>query len=86
MGERDGRVSGVSAFECENNWGSLDLPQHLATIKAVQDEGVADDRLAIYGKSYGGFMDAGQQRRIALRNLRSRSFRVDYVTRLADLN
>jgi hypothetical protein len=76
----------VSAFECENNSGSLDLPQHLAAVKALHDEGLADDRLAIYGKSYGGFMAAGQQHRIALRNLRSRSFRVDYVTRLADLN
>lgn len=41
-----------------NQWGVLDLPQQLAAIKSLQDEGIADDRLAIYGKSYGGYMSA----------------------------
>jgi dipeptidyl aminopeptidase/acylaminoacyl peptidase len=41
-----------------NNWGKLDLPQQLAAIKALQEEGITDDRLAIYGKSYGGYLSA----------------------------
>jgi dipeptidyl aminopeptidase/acylaminoacyl peptidase len=41
-----------------NHWGEIDLPQHLAAIKTLQDEGLIDDRLAIYGKSYGGYMSA----------------------------
>ncbi|HEY0103934.1 MAG TPA: S9 family peptidase [Brevundimonas sp.] len=41
-----------------SRWGELDLPQQLAAVKALQDEGVADDRLAIYGKSYGGYLSA----------------------------
>ncbi len=39
-------------------WGELDLPQHLAAARALQHEGLADDRLAIAGKSYGGYMSA----------------------------
>lgn len=39
-------------------WGELDLPQHLAIVRALQDEGIADDRLACAGKSYGGFLAA----------------------------
>ncbi|RZL03439.1 MAG: S9 family peptidase [Rubrivivax sp.] len=39
-------------------WGELDLPQHLAAIRQLQDEGVTDDRLAISGKSYGGYLSA----------------------------
>lgn len=35
-------------------WGELDLPQHLAAVRALQDDGVCDDRVAICGKSYGG--------------------------------
>ncbi len=42
----------------KNKWGVLDLPQQLAAIKALQDEGLVDDRLAIYGKSYGGYLSA----------------------------
>jgi len=38
------------------HWGEIDLPQHLAAVKALQDEGLADQRVAIAGKSYGGFM------------------------------
>ncbi|MDB5929026.1 MAG: peptidase [Polaromonas sp.] len=36
-------------------WGELDLPQHLAAIRQLQEEGVCDERLAMAGKSYGGF-------------------------------
>jgi len=39
-------------------WGELDLPQYEAIVRALQDEGVADDRLACAGKSYGGFLSA----------------------------
>ena len=38
------------------HWGELDLPQHLAAVQALQQEGLADQRVAIAGKSYGGFM------------------------------
>lgn len=39
-------------------WGELDLDQHLAAVKTLQREGLASDRVAILGKSYGGFMSA----------------------------
>ena len=40
------------------HWGELDLPQHLAAIRQLQAEGIADERIAISGKSYGGFLSA----------------------------
>jgi dipeptidyl aminopeptidase/acylaminoacyl peptidase len=40
------------------HWGKLDLPQHLAAIEQLKKEGVCDDRLAISGKSYGGYLSA----------------------------
>jgi dipeptidyl aminopeptidase/acylaminoacyl peptidase len=40
------------------HWGEYDLPQHLAAITSLQAEGICDDRLAISGKSYGGFFSA----------------------------
>jgi dipeptidyl aminopeptidase/acylaminoacyl peptidase len=39
-------------------WGELDLPQHLAVIDTLQEEGVVSDRLACTGKSYGGYLAA----------------------------
>lgn len=39
-------------------WGKLDLPQHLAIVTALQREGIADERVACAGKSYGGFLAA----------------------------
>lgn len=39
-------------------WGELDLPQHLAAVDQLRDEGLADDRLAIAGSSYGGFLSS----------------------------
>jgi dipeptidyl aminopeptidase/acylaminoacyl peptidase len=38
------------------HWGEYDLPQHLAAVKQLQDEGVCDERTAIAGKSYGGYL------------------------------
>jgi dipeptidyl aminopeptidase/acylaminoacyl peptidase len=40
------------------HWGKYDLPQHLAAIDALQAEGVCDQRLAISGKSYGGYLSS----------------------------
>ncbi|MBW8756614.1 MAG: S9 family peptidase [Burkholderiales bacterium] len=39
-------------------WGDLDLPQHLAAAEALRREDLVDDRAAIAGTSYGGFMAA----------------------------
>lgn len=38
------------------HWGEYDLPQHLAAIRQLREEGVCDERLAIAGKSYGGYL------------------------------
>ncbi|HYE40593.1 MAG TPA: prolyl oligopeptidase family serine peptidase, partial [Ramlibacter sp.] len=38
------------------HWGEYDLPQHLAAIRQLQEEGVCDERVAISGKSYGGYL------------------------------
>ncbi|MDB5957217.1 S9 family peptidase [Ramlibacter sp.] len=40
------------------HWGEYDLPQHLAAVQQLRDEGVCDARLAICGKSYGGYLSA----------------------------
>ena len=40
------------------HWGEYDLPQHLAAIRQLREEGVCDDRVAIAGKSYGGYLSA----------------------------
>lgn len=42
----------------EGHWGARDMPQHLAAIAALQAQGVCDKRLAICGKSYGGYLAA----------------------------
>jgi len=39
-------------------WGELDLPQYLFVVRTLQEEGLADERLACAGKSYGGFLSA----------------------------
>lgn len=44
------------ADRLRGRWGDIDLPQHLAAVKALQNEGLADQRVAMAGKSYGGFM------------------------------
>jgi dipeptidyl aminopeptidase/acylaminoacyl peptidase len=38
------------------HWGEYDLPQHQAAVRQLQDEGVCDERVAIAGKSYGGYL------------------------------
>jgi len=38
------------------HWGEYDLPQHLEAIRQLQEEGVCDDRIAVAGKSYGGYL------------------------------
>ena len=40
------------------HWGEYDLPQQLAAVQLLKDEGVCDGRVAISGKSYGGFLSA----------------------------
>jgi dipeptidyl aminopeptidase/acylaminoacyl peptidase len=40
------------------HWGEYDLPQHLAAVQQLRDEGVCDARVAIAGKSYGGYLSA----------------------------
>ena len=40
------------------HWGEYDLPQHLAAVQQLRDEGVCDARIAIAGKSYGGYLSA----------------------------
>ena len=39
-------------------WGELDLPQLLAAIEQLQGEGICDQRVAVSGKSYGGYLSA----------------------------
>jgi dipeptidyl aminopeptidase/acylaminoacyl peptidase len=39
-------------------WGELDLPQYMAAIDCLREEGTADERVAIIGKSYGGYLSA----------------------------
>lgn len=39
-------------------WGALDLPQHLAVLEQLRREGLADERVAIAGQGYGGFVAA----------------------------
>jgi dipeptidyl aminopeptidase/acylaminoacyl peptidase len=39
-------------------WGELDLPQQTAVIDTLRREGFTDDRLAMVGKSYGGYLAA----------------------------
>ena len=40
------------------HWGEYDLPQHESAIRQLQAEGLADARVAISGKSYGGYLSA----------------------------
>jgi dipeptidyl aminopeptidase/acylaminoacyl peptidase len=42
----------------QGRWGELDLPQHEAAVRQLQSEGVCDHRVAIGGKSYGGYLTA----------------------------
>ena len=46
------------ASRLRGRWGHYDLDQHLAAVDALKREGIVDDRVAMTGKSYGGFMTA----------------------------
>jgi dipeptidyl aminopeptidase/acylaminoacyl peptidase len=37
-------------------WGTCDLPQHLAALAQLEARGICDGRVAISGKSYGGYL------------------------------
>lgn len=53
-----GGYGAAFAERLRGRWGELDLPQHLAIVTALQREGLADERVACAGKSYGGFLAA----------------------------
>ncbi|HEY4555967.1 MAG TPA: S9 family peptidase, partial [Lysobacter sp.] len=53
-----GGYGGEFARRLRGHWGEYDLPQIEAIIATLQDEKLADDRLACYGKSYGGYLSA----------------------------
>ena len=40
------------------HWGEYDLPQHLGAIRQLQAEGFCDERVAVSGKSYGGYLSS----------------------------
>jgi dipeptidyl aminopeptidase/acylaminoacyl peptidase len=40
------------------HWGELDLPQYLAVVDNLQQEGLVDQRVACTGSSYGGYLSA----------------------------
>lgn len=46
------------AERLRGHWGEMDLAQHLAIIESLQREGFTDERVAITGSSYGGYMAA----------------------------
>jgi dipeptidyl aminopeptidase/acylaminoacyl peptidase len=46
------------ARRLRGRWGTLDFPQHLAAVEQLGHDGIADERLAITGKSYGGYLSA----------------------------
>lgn len=52
---------GSSSFGTEfcsrlsGHWGKLDLPQYLSAIESLRLDGTCDERVAIVGKSYGGY-------------------------------
>ncbi|MBG9387605.1 S9 family peptidase [Caenimonas aquaedulcis] len=55
---------GSSSFGSEfcsrlsGHWGEMDLPQHLAALRQLRAEGICDERIALSGKSYGGYFAA----------------------------
>ncbi|QEI06575.1 S9 family peptidase [Pigmentiphaga aceris] len=46
------------ADRLNQRWGEIDLPQYTAAVAQLQAEGIADDRVCIAGKSYGGYLSA----------------------------
>ena len=53
-----GSYGAAFARRLRGHWGELDLPQVHAILRALQDEGLADHRIACTGKSYGGYLTA----------------------------
>jgi dipeptidyl aminopeptidase/acylaminoacyl peptidase len=53
-----GSYGGDFAHRLRGHWGEYDLPQVEAIIEQLQGEKIASDRLACYGKSYGGYLSA----------------------------
>jgi len=46
------------ADRLNQRWGEIDLPQYTAAIAQLQAERIADGRVCIAGKSYGGYLSA----------------------------
>lgn len=46
------------AARLRGRWGELDWPEHWSAVQQLQQEGLADERVAVAGKSYGGFLSA----------------------------
>ena len=46
------------ARRLRGHWGELDFPQYMAVVDTLQREGIADERIACTGKSYGGYLSA----------------------------
>lgn len=46
------------AERLRGRWGELDWPEHWSAVQALQQEGLADARVAVAGKSYGGYLAA----------------------------
>jgi dipeptidyl aminopeptidase/acylaminoacyl peptidase len=42
----------------QGHWGEYDFPQHMEAIRQLRAQGICDERVAISGKSYGGYMSA----------------------------
>jgi dipeptidyl aminopeptidase/acylaminoacyl peptidase len=40
------------------HWGKYDLPQYVAAVEQLREQGLCNDRVVISGKSYGGFLCA----------------------------
>jgi dipeptidyl aminopeptidase/acylaminoacyl peptidase len=53
-----GSYGAAFAHQLRGHWGELDLPEHLRAVEILEQEGIASGRVAIGGKSYGGFMAA----------------------------
>jgi dipeptidyl aminopeptidase/acylaminoacyl peptidase len=53
-----GSYSGEFARRLRGHWGEHDLPQVEAMLAQLREEQVVDERMACYGKSYGGYLSA----------------------------
>jgi dipeptidyl aminopeptidase/acylaminoacyl peptidase len=46
------------ATRLNGRWGELDFPQWMSAVEQLRGQGLADERIAIAGKSYGGYLAA----------------------------